>query len=60
MNKQELFQELITAMDYYNKALELGMTEFESYFDNRIEELYQEVKDRGLTNEFEDYSYSLT
>lgn len=60
MSKQELFEALVRAMDNYNKALEVGMSEFENYYNNRIEELYQEVENKGLTEEFEDYTYSLT
>lgn len=56
MNKQELFEKLAKASDSYNKSLELGIDEFTNYFDCIVNELYQEIKERGLIEEFEDYS----
>lgn len=56
MNKQELFSKTVNAMDNYNKALEIGFAEFENYYNRVINELYQEIDKRGLTEEFNDYS----
>ena len=55
MSKQELFSKAIKAADNYSKAIENDMLDFANYFDAKGKELYQEIKRRGLEEEYSDY-----
>lgn len=55
MSKQELFSKAITAADNYAKAIESGLFDFANHFDAKGKELYQEIKRRGLEQEYNDY-----
>lgn len=55
MSKQELFSKAITSADNYTKAIKAGLFDFANYFDEQGKELYQEIKQRGLEQEYSDY-----
>ena len=59
MNKQELFEKAVKAMDKYTKAVEMGLTDFENYYDSISKELYREIKKRDLEEEFDDYIFTV-
>lgn len=55
MSKQELFNKAVTAADNYAKAIKVGLFDFANYFDKQGKELYQEIKQRGLEQEYSDF-----
>ena len=56
MEKQELFEKAVKAMDNYVKAIEMELFDFANYFNENMREYLAEIKQRGLENEFSEYS----
>lgn len=56
MEKQELFQRAVNAMDNHTKSVEMGLEDFANYFDCQMRELCEEIKAKGWSHEFEDYA----
>ena len=56
MKKQELFEKATMAMDNYTKAVEMGLDDFATYYDNRMKELCGIIRQMGLTKEFEEFA----
>ncbi len=56
MEKQELFQRAVNAMDNHTEALEMGLQDFANYFDCQMRELCEEIKAKGWGQEFEDFA----
>ena len=55
ITKEELFRKAVKAMYNYLKAIEMDVPEFEKHCGSVSHELYQEIKRRGLVEEFKDY-----
>lgn len=56
MEKQELFEKAVAAMDNYTKAVEMGLQDFANYYDSKMRELCEKIKAKGWGREFEDYA----
>ena len=56
MKKQELFEKTVKSMDNYTKAIEMELFDFENYYYEKMREYLAEIKQRGLENEFSEYS----
>lgn len=56
MKKQELFEKAIKAMDNYSKAVEMELDDFANYYYCQMRKLLQEIKSRGLKQEFDDFA----
>ncbi len=56
MNKQELFERAIKAMDNYTKSVEMGLSDFANYYDCQTKKLCKEIKRKGLAEEFEEFA----
>lgn len=54
--KNKLFETAVNAMDNYNKAIEMGLEDFANYYYCRMHELIQEIKTKGLQQEFNDFA----
>lgn len=59
MKKKELFEKAVKAMDNYTKAVEMGLTDFENYYDSISKKLYRKIKEGGLEEEFDDYIFTV-
>lgn len=56
MKKQELFEKAVNAIDNYTKSIEMGLSDFANYYHCRMKELCDEIKVKGLSQEFEEFA----
>lgn len=56
IEKEKLFEAATQAMDNYNKAVEMGLDDFANYYYCQMRKLLQEIKSRGLKQEFDDFA----
>lgn len=56
MEEQELFEKTVKAMDNYIKAIEIDLPDFASYYYSRFKELYNNIEQKGLKEEFDEFA----
>lgn len=56
MEEQELFEKTVKAMDNYIKAIEIDLPDFASFYYSRFKELYNNIEQKGLKEEFDEFA----